>query len=126
MIFPFSILPCLWIFDSWLWFIILMLTVSSLNCRGLNKKLKRKTIFNNCLNYDIILLQETYISHDKYKEWRLDWRGELKYLVGSNHSNGLIILIHEKLNYDVLNVYNIKDRILFFLNLFKWSGIFYF
>ena len=89
-----------------------MLTFSSLNCRGLNKKLKRKTIFNSCLNYDISCLQETYITDGKYKEWSLDWKGQLKYNPGTNQSKGLIILINDKLQHSILNVYNIKDRIL--------------
>ena len=84
-----------------------MLTFSSLNCRGLNKKLKRKTIFNSCLNYDISCLQETYITDGKYKEWK----GQLKYNPGTNQSKGLIILINDKLQYKS-EIYTIDQLII--------------
>ena len=77
-----------------------MIKVASLNCRGLNKKLKRKTIFNNCLQYDVIFLQETYITNDKLKEWKLDWNGKLYFVEGTNKSNGLITLINAKFPHD--------------------------
>ena len=73
-----------------------MIKTASLNCRGLSKKLKRRTVFRTCLQYDIICLQETYITKEKYNEWKLDWKGQLEYLEGTNRSKGLIILLNEK------------------------------
>ena len=73
------------------------LKLLSFNCRGLHKNLKRKLIFSKCKQYDIICLQETFITEDDYKKWKLEWDGQLIYYRGSNHSNGLIILINNSL-----------------------------
>ena len=89
-----------------------MIKIASLNCLGISKKLKRKTIFKQCLNYDVICLQETHITHEKYKEWKLDWNAEFFYTVGTNFSKGQIILINPKLKYKSLIVTHETPRIL--------------
>ena len=74
------------------------LTIFSLNCRGLNKTLKRKQIFSTCRRYDICCLQETYITENNYNQWSAEWKGSLFYFKGTSNSNGLIILINNKLD----------------------------
>ena len=85
---------------------------ASLNCRGLNKKLKRKTIFRTCNAYDVVCLQETYITDVKAAEWSLDWAGELLFFTGTNNSRGNIILINEKCNYSSKELVIQSERIL--------------
>ena len=76
------------------------LTIFSLNCRGLNKTIKRKQIFSTCKKYDICCLQETYITDDNFNQWSNEWKGSLYYFKGTSNSNGLIILINNKVNFD--------------------------
>ena len=54
----------------------LTLKIASLNCKGLNKKLKRKHVFSESNKYDIVCLQETYVTEKTAKEWMKEWRGE--------------------------------------------------
>ena len=84
----------------------------SLNCRGLNKQKKRKTIFKKCLNYDIICLQETYVTDINFKEWEADWPGKMFYVMGTNRSKGQMILLNRKLNFNTINVFHQSERIL--------------
>ena len=70
---------------------------ASLNARGLNKKSKRYTVFNKCKNFDVVCLQETYITDAKYESWKRDWPGDFLYTPGSCHSKGQIILINKNL-----------------------------
>ena len=32
------------------------------------------------MQYDIIMLQETYITKEKFKDWHLDWNGKFLYV----------------------------------------------
>ena len=89
-----------------------MIKIASLNCLGISKKIKRKTIFKQCLKYDIICLQETHITHEKYKQWKLDWQGDMYYSVGSNVSKGQIILINPKLIHSSAVIIHETPRIL--------------
>ena len=89
-----------------------MLKVASLNCRGLNKKLKRNVIFNDCANNTISCLQESYINDDKRKLWELEWKGHFFHVNGSSNSNGLIILVDQHVDLDQIKVIFKKDRIL--------------
>ena len=86
--------------------------ITSLNTRGLNKRLKRKTIFNKCKGYDITCLQETYITDAKYDSWKQDWPGEFLYTAGSCHSKGQIILINEKFKYKKIETIISNERFL--------------
>ena len=88
------------------------ISITSLNTRGLNKRLKRKTIFNKCKGYDITCLQETYITDAKYDSWKQDWPGEFLYTAGSCHSKGQIILINEKFKYKKVETIISNERFL--------------
>ena len=89
------------------------LKIASLNCRGLNKKIKRKHIFTECLKYDIVCLQETYITDNTFKEWTNDWTGKLIYSAGTAHSKGQIILINKNTKLeDSLEIFFKTDRLL--------------
>ena len=88
------------------------LSVTSLNCRGLNKQSKRKHIFEICQKYDISLLQETYITHEKIDVWKNDWPGDIFYFPGSNNSKGLMTLINVNCIFSNFEVFFKNDRIL--------------
>ena len=88
------------------------LKIASLNTRGLNNKLKRRNIFNLSKNYDIICLQETYITDEKAKVWQKEWPGKLFFISGTNHSKGQIILVNNQLKYNNINLIVKNGRIL--------------
>ena len=69
-----------------------MFKVCALNCRGLNESHKRLSIYNECLQYDISFLQETYITNAKADSWKDQWMGNFFHVNGTNNSNGLITL----------------------------------
>ena len=87
-------------------------SISTLNVRGINKKLKRFSIFSKCLDYDISFLQESYITEDKFPHWQDEWKGKLFYSPGTNNSNGLITLINEKFSNNTESVFYKSGRVL--------------
>ena len=72
-----------------------LMKILTLNCSGLNKQLKIKLLFKYFKNYDIICLQETYVTDSKAVEWMQDWNGEFYYHAFTNKSQGQIILINK-------------------------------
>lgn len=71
----------------------------SLNIRGLNKSLKRRTVFRwlHHQNCSFVFLQETYGSKECENVWKAEWGGEVFFSHGTNHSKGTMILINPKL-----------------------------
>lgn len=57
--------------------------IASFNCRGIGKKLKRKSIFKECLKFDVTCIQEAHITESKSKEWKLEWKGEFFFTRGA-------------------------------------------
>ena len=76
------------------------LVLLSLNVNGLRSKTKRKAVFNlfKQKKYDIICLQETYITESVKDEWMNEWKGEFIYQAGTSRSCGEIILFSEKVS----------------------------
>jgi len=66
----------------------------SLNVRGLNKSIKRRTVFRwlHKQSHHVIFLQESYCSKDLAPVWEND---------GTNHSKGVITLINPSVNFKV-------------------------
>lgn len=79
------------------------LNICSLNVRGLRNKIKRKTLFYKFSKerYDIICLQETYITHNDIIQWELEWGGKIFYSTATNHSKGQVILVRKHFPYEV-------------------------
>ena len=79
------------------------ITVCSLNIRGLRNKIKRKAIFHYLKKnlYDIICLQETYITDNDIDEWEREWGGRMFYSSVSTHSMGQAILVRKNFPFDV-------------------------
>ena len=70
------------------------LKLLSLNIRGLRDFVRRKAVVNwiNKQNADIIFLQETYSTTEIENECRYQWKGDMFFSHGSNHSKGVLIL----------------------------------
>ena len=75
----------------------------SLNARGIRTFEKRKALFQwlNKDKADIIFLQETYSTPDVENTGKSQWKDDLYFAHGSEHSRGVLILIKEKLNVEL-------------------------
>ena len=84
------------------------LRLISVNVRGLRSKLKRKSVFTYFRErkYDIICLQETYITKDVSDGWEKEWGGKLISNDFPSHSSGQVILFRKGVIKDVNIVYN--------------------
>ena len=85
----------------------------SLNVRGMRGNGKRKSLFRMFREnkFDIICLQETYITEDVSSKWKQEWGGELFYSVGTSHSQGQVILTRKGLQEQVTSFIK-KPRVL--------------
>jgi len=82
------------------------LKVVSLNVRGLNNVKKRYTLYTWIKEneFDICLLQETYLTKTTSKAVDKEWRGRVYHsLSDSSHSRGVCILVNKKLICNVIN-----------------------
>ncbi len=82
------------------------LKIGSLNVRGLNNTSKRNVIFRwiEENRYDICCLQETYCTKPNNVKFKKGWPGELYHsFSNSTHSRGVCILLHKKLNVDIVS-----------------------
>lgn len=89
------------------------LRIFSLNVRGLRNISKRKKLFRMFKEkkYDVICLQETYVTKDAVEQWKTEWGGGLIYSEGTNHSRGQVILIKKQFPY-VWSAEVVSERIL--------------
>ena len=87
-----------------------VLKIATVNSRGLNRQLKRRSIFKNMSTYGIICVQETFMTENKAAEWEREWGGGFFYSTHTNFfSHGLRIIVVEleidKEQYTVVNCY---------------------
>ena len=75
----------------------------SLNVRGLNKSIKRRTVFRwlHKQNNHIIFLQESYCSKNLEPIRENEWGGKAFFSHGTNRSKGIITLINPSVNFKV-------------------------
>ena len=75
--------------------------IISFNVRGLRNSLKRKKLFRMLKEkkYDVICLQETYVTEDVIEQWKKEWGGEIIYSVGTRNSRGQLILIRPQFSH---------------------------
>ena len=72
---------------------------------------KRKTIFSWIQKQyaDIPFLQETYSTPEVVENWRFQWKGKMYYSHGTNHSKGVLILISDKLQFELKSITEDND-----------------
>ena len=87
--------------------------ILSFNVRGLRNRLKRTRVFNTLKknNFDIICLQETYITKHDYEQWKKEWGGDLIFYEGTNHGRGQVTLLRKNFPYDY-TIDILEDRII--------------
>jgi len=75
----------------------------SLNVRGLNKSVKRRSIFRWLHNqkYRFTFLQETYSSIEHAHIWEAEWGGKVFFSHGTSHSKGVMTLVNPTLDFKV-------------------------
>lgn len=78
------------------------LCISSLNSRGLRNKVKRKSVFHKLKQnkYDIICVQESYVSDLDIDQWEREWGGKIYHCSNTNHSSGQMIMCRKHLPYE--------------------------
>ena len=83
----------------------------SLNVKGLNKSIKRRSIFRRIhnQNHHFSFLQETHSSKDSAITWEAEWGGNALFSHGSTNSKGVMILINPKLDCKIKKVIADKD-----------------
>ena len=75
----------------------------SLNVRGLNKSIKRRSIFRWLHNqkFHFTFLQETYSSKECAQIWEAEWGGKIYFSHGSSRSKGVMTLVNPNLDVKV-------------------------
>lgn len=78
------------------------LQILSLNVRGLRNVTKRKKLFSRLREgrYDVICIQESYITQADVATWKKEWGGELISTEGTKHSKGQLILVRKQFSFD--------------------------
>ena len=71
---------------------------------------KRKSIFSwlRRQKADIAFLQEAYSTCDVVDKWRFQWPGKIFYSHGTNHSKGVMILVSDKLQFELK--FEVQDK----------------
>ena len=87
--------------------------ICSLNINGIRNKKQRNSLFRTLKkkNFDIICLQETFITDEVSNIWEREWGGQMFYSPGTNNSKGQIILINKDFPF-AISTETITDRIL--------------
>jgi len=82
----------------------------SINIRGLNKSIKRRSVFRWIHNQkaQFIFLQETHSTQINTDFWTAEWGGKIFFSHGTSNSKGVMILINPKLDCKIENC--ISDR----------------
>ena len=92
----------------------------SLNARGIRPIEKRKAIFGWLLKQkvDLCFLHETYSTKEVENIWKKQWKGEMFFSHGSEHSRGVLILIKNSLEFELISVRSDKEGRFIFLEAF--------
>ena len=92
----------------------------SLNARGIRSFEKRKAVFGWLLKQkvDLCFLQETYSTKEVENIWKKQWKSEMFFLHGSEHSRGVPILIKNSLEFELISVRSDKEGRFIFLEAF--------
>ena len=88
--------------------------VVSMNVRGLRNARKRRILFHNFKKekYDIICLQETYLTKDDVSLIEKEWSSGFHMAEGSNKSKGLLTLFSKKVTNLPLSLVFVNERCL--------------
>ena len=94
--------------------------ILSLNVRGLHNQSKHLAIYQwlEQKQFDIICLQETFVTENSMPIFSADWSGTSYHNVSNScHSKGVSILCHKSFNHEVLSIYSDKEGRKLLINL---------
>lgn len=94
---------------NFLIFIGMVLSLVSLNARGLMGKRKFEMVNELCKEQDVIILQETNCKEEMIEDVEKRWKGQIFYNNGDGRmGRGVAILIRENVEINAYEVYNDK------------------
>lgn len=81
--------------------------VVSWNINGCGNPMKRKKVllYLKHKQVDIAFIQETHLLDEEAKKFKKDWVGHVYYSSFSSKRNGVLILVHKRLNFSMLKEY---------------------
>ena len=87
--------------------------ISSINIHGLRNRKKRASFFKYIKrsSYDIVCVQESFITNEIKDVWEKEWGGTLFYSAGTPNSMGQMILVKKKFSFDTVLIHQ-SNRIL--------------
>jgi exonuclease III len=74
------------------------------NVQGLKGQKKKKKVIEwaKRKNFDLMTMQEAHIEEQDLDNWRDVWKGGIIYSCGTNNSKGVVILIRENLEHEII------------------------
>ena len=77
--------------------------LQSLNVKGLNKSIKRRSIFRWLHNqkHHFVFLQETHCTKECAQLWEAEWGGKVFFSHGTSQSKGVMTLVNPKLDFKI-------------------------
>ena len=92
----------------------------SLNARGIRSFEKRKAVLGWLLKQkiDLCFLPETYSTKEVENIWKKQWKGQMLFSHGSEHSRGVLILIKNNLEFELISVRSDEEGRFIFLEAF--------
>lgn len=84
------------------------MNIATINVRGINNPIKRKTIFHWLENkkFDIICLQETFCTQNSLEKITNDWDGLSYHCTSpSSHAKGVSILFNKNLDFNIISIH---------------------
>ena len=87
------------------------LDICSLNANGIRNRKKRQSLFRTLKSkkYDIVCLQETFITNEVKDVWEKEWGGDLIFFPGTSNSLGQVILFKHQFPFKV-NIELLSER----------------
>jgi exonuclease III len=78
------------------------MNIVSLNVNGLRNNLKRKALFRQFKErkFDIVCIQESYITESVADRWKQEWGGDVVFSEGTCRSKGQLVLIRKHFKYE--------------------------
>ena len=89
----------------------------SINARRIRSFEKRKAVFGWLMKQeaDICFLQETYSTKEVERIWKHQWKGDMLFSHGFEHSRGVLILIKNTLEFELESAYHDSEGRFFLL-----------
>jgi exonuclease III len=80
------------------------MNIVSLNVNRLRNNLKRKALFRlfKERNFDIVCIQESYVTGNLADRWKKEWGGDIVFAEGTCQSKGQLVPIKKHFKYEWL------------------------